>query len=31
VFAGYRAGHHLVPGPPYGRISFEEYLVGQYS
>jgi uncharacterized protein YbjT (DUF2867 family) len=26
VFAGYRAGHNLVPGPPYGRITFEEYL-----
>jgi len=28
VFAGYRAGHHLVPGPPYGCISFEQYLTG---
>lgn len=26
VFAGYRAGHNLVLGPPYGRVSFEEYL-----
>jgi uncharacterized protein YbjT (DUF2867 family) len=26
VFAGYRAGHNLVPGPPYGRIGFEEHL-----
>ncbi|CAA9246967.1 MAG: hypothetical protein AVDCRST_MAG52-1945 [uncultured Blastococcus sp.] len=29
VFAGYRAGHNLVPGPPYGRIEFEEYLAAQ--
>ena len=29
VFAGYRAGHNLVPGPPYGRITFEEYLTGR--
>ncbi|WP_211435437.1 SDR family oxidoreductase [Trujillonella endophytica] len=28
VFAGYRAGHHLVPGPAYGRASFEEHLAG---
>jgi uncharacterized protein YbjT (DUF2867 family) len=26
VFAGYAAGHNLVPGPPYGRITFEEHL-----
>jgi uncharacterized protein YbjT (DUF2867 family) len=26
VFAGYRAGHNLVPGAPYGRGTFEEYL-----
>lgn len=26
VFAGYRGGHHLVPGPPYGRVTFEEHL-----
>ena len=26
VFAGYRAGHNLVPGAPYGRVTFEEYL-----
>ena len=26
VFAGYRAGHNLVPGPAYGRITFEEHL-----
>ncbi|WP_097186104.1 SDR family oxidoreductase [Blastococcus haudaquaticus] len=29
VFAGYRAGHNLVPGPPYGRVTFEEYLTGR--
>ena len=28
VFAGYRAGHDLVPGPPYGRVTFEEHLAG---
>jgi uncharacterized protein YbjT (DUF2867 family) len=28
VFGGYRAGHNLVPGPPYGRITFEEQLAG---
>lgn len=26
VFAGYRAGHNLVAGPPYGHGTFEEYL-----
>jgi uncharacterized protein YbjT (DUF2867 family) len=26
VFGGYREGHHLVPGPAYGRIAFEEHL-----
>ena len=26
VFAGYRAGHNLVPGAPYGRVTFEEHL-----
>ena len=26
VFAGYRAGHNLVPGPAFGRITFEEHL-----
>lgn len=29
VFDGYRAGHNLVPGPPYGRITFEECLARQ--
>lgn len=29
VFAGYRAGHVLVTGEPYGHISFEEHLAGQ--
>ncbi|NEK60027.1 NAD(P)H-binding protein [Geodermatophilus sabuli] len=28
VFSGYRAGHDLVPGPPYGRVTFEEHLAG---
>jgi uncharacterized protein YbjT (DUF2867 family) len=26
VFAGYAAGHNLVPGAPYGRMTFEEHL-----
>jgi len=26
VFASYSAGHHLVSGPPYGRLTFDEYL-----
>jgi uncharacterized protein YbjT (DUF2867 family) len=26
AFAGYRAGHNLVPEPPYGHVTFEEYL-----
>ncbi|TFV86684.1 NAD-dependent epimerase/dehydratase family protein [Blastococcus sp. CT_GayMR20] len=29
VFAGYRAGHPLVPGPPYGRRTFEDHLAGR--
>jgi uncharacterized protein YbjT (DUF2867 family) len=29
VFAGYRAGHALVPGRPYGRVTFEEHLAGR--
>ncbi|WP_116452207.1 SDR family oxidoreductase [Blastococcus litoris] len=29
VFAGYRAGHNLVAGPPYGRVPFEEHLAGR--
>lgn len=29
VFAGYRAGRNLVAGPPYGRVTFEEYLAGR--
>jgi len=28
VFAGYRAGSNLVPGEPYGRGTFEEYVAG---
>jgi uncharacterized protein YbjT (DUF2867 family) len=31
VFAGYAAGHHLVPGPPYGRIPFEEHVAHRSS
>jgi len=26
TFGGYRAGHQLVPGPAYGRVTFEEHL-----
>lgn len=26
TFAAYRAGHNLVPGPPFGRRTFAEYL-----
>lgn len=26
TFAGYAAGKHLVPGPPFGRLTFAEYL-----
>jgi uncharacterized protein YbjT (DUF2867 family) len=29
VFAGYAAGHNLVPGPPYGRITFEDHLAAR--
>jgi uncharacterized protein YbjT (DUF2867 family) len=29
VFAGYRAGHNLVAGPPYGRVTFEDHLAGR--
>jgi len=29
VFAGYTAGHNLVPGPPYGRITFEDHLAAR--
>ncbi|MFD2093810.1 SDR family oxidoreductase [Blastococcus deserti] len=29
VVSGYRAGHHLVPGPPFGRISFEDHLAAR--
>jgi uncharacterized protein YbjT (DUF2867 family) len=31
VFAGYAAGHHLVPGPPYGRLTFEDHLAARSS
>jgi uncharacterized protein YbjT (DUF2867 family) len=30
IFAGYAAGHGLVSGPPYGRITFENYLAARY-
>ncbi len=30
TFAGYAAGHNLVPGAPYGITTFEEYLDGKY-
>lgn len=30
TFAGYAAGHHLVPGPAYGKGTFEEYLAEKY-
>jgi uncharacterized protein YbjT (DUF2867 family) len=29
VFAGYRAGHNVVPGPPYGRVTFEDHLAAR--
>jgi uncharacterized protein YbjT (DUF2867 family) len=29
VFAGYRAGHNLVPGGAYGRMTFGEYLTAR--
>ncbi|RBY75667.1 NmrA family transcriptional regulator [Blastococcus sp. TF02-09] len=28
VFAGYRAGSAMVPGPAYGRLSFADHLAG---
>lgn len=28
--AGFAAGHHLVPGPAYGKGTFEEYLGTEY-
>ncbi len=28
--AAFAAGHNLVPGPPFGRTTFEEYLSGRY-
>jgi hypothetical protein len=30
TFAGYAAGHHLVPGPAFGTGPFEEYLAAKY-
>ena len=29
AFAAYAAGHHLVPGEPYGSITFEAYLASE--
>ena len=29
TFEAYRAGYHLVPGHPGGRITFEQYLAGR--
>lgn len=31
IFAAYAAGHHLVPGEPYGTVTFEEYLTARPS
>jgi uncharacterized protein YbjT (DUF2867 family) len=28
--AGFAAGHNLVPGPPFGRATFDEYLAARY-
>jgi len=28
--AAFGAGHNLVPGPPFGRVTFDEYLVARY-
>lgn len=30
TFAGYAAGHNLVPGPAYGSRTFDEYLAERY-
>jgi uncharacterized protein YbjT (DUF2867 family) len=30
TFRGYAAGHGLVPGPAYGRQTFEEHLAARY-
>jgi uncharacterized protein YbjT (DUF2867 family) len=30
TFAGYAAGHNLVPGTPYGTGTFEHYLAARY-
>jgi uncharacterized protein YbjT (DUF2867 family) len=30
VFGAYAAGHGLVPGPAYGRTTFEEHLAARY-
>ncbi len=30
TFAGYAAGHNLVPGSPYGRATFDDFLAATY-
>ena len=30
VFAGYAAGHNLVPGPAYGTVTFAEFVSRRY-
>ena len=30
TFAGYAAGHNLVPGSPYGTATFDQYLEARY-
>jgi len=30
VFAGYAAGHHLVPGPAYGTATFADFVARRY-
>jgi uncharacterized protein YbjT (DUF2867 family) len=30
TFSGFKAGHNLVPGEPWGTISFESYLASRY-
>jgi uncharacterized protein YbjT (DUF2867 family) len=28
--AAFAAGHNLVPGPPFGKVTFDEYLAARY-
>jgi uncharacterized protein YbjT (DUF2867 family) len=30
TFSGFAGGHNLVPGPPYGTLTFEDYLQTRY-